>query len=164
MPALKYALACIHESIRLRDIVMTLPKLLAEDCHLPYTTWDASGQATTHTRLLKAGSHLIIDSPACQRNPFTWSDPTAFRPERMLDDSQKGLSTGFSSGQRACIGKRFAEVEMVAFITHMVKEYKFEPVPLEGEGRMEMEKRYLEGKEVLNLTPGKWDLKMTRRA
>jgi cytochrome P450 len=81
----------------------------------------------------------------------------------MLDDNQKGLSTGFSSGQRACIGKRFAEVEMVAFITHMVKEYKFEPVPLEGEGMAEMETRYLEGKEVLNLTPAKWDLKMTRR-
>lgn len=142
---------------------MTLPKLLAEDVQIPYTTWDDSGRVSTHTRTIKKGSHLIIDSPACQLNPFTWSDPMTFNPDRMLDDSIKNMSTGFSSGRRGCIGKRFAEVEIVAFITHMVKQYKFEPVPKEGETRKMMEKRYLAGAEVLNLTPGKWDLKMTKR-
>lgn len=142
---------------------MTLPKLLAEDVQVPYTTWDDKGNTISHSRLLKKGSHLIIDSPACAINPFTWTDPMVFRPERMLDDKVKGLATGFSSGQRVCIGKRFAEVEMVAFLTHMIKTYTFEPIIKDGESRADLENRYLAGSEVLNLTPGKWDLKMTKR-
>lgn len=163
MPRLKYTLATLYESIRLWDIVMTLPKLVIEDTLIPYTTWDAEGNITTLERPLPKGSHLIIDSPACSLNPFTWSDPNVFRPERFLDEGVKNHFTGFSSGARMCIGKRFAQVEMVCFLANFVRTFKFAPIAKEGESREEMYKRYTEGKEVLNLTPGKWDLELERR-
>lgn len=163
MPALKYTLATIYESIRLRDIVMTLPKLVEQDTVIPYTTWTPNGVVSTHERRIPKGSHLIIDSPACSLNPFTWVDPHLFKPERFLDEGQKSLFTGFSAGQRVCIGKRFAEVEMVCFLAHFVRMYRFETVRGEGETDEMVWKRYTEGKEVLNLTPGKWDLKLERR-
>lgn len=163
MPKLKYTLAALYESIRLRDIVMTLPKLVVSETTIPYTTWDASGIITNHTRPLPAGAHLIIDSPACSMNPFTWTDPTVFRPERFLDEGVKNHFTGFSSGSRMCIGKRFAEVEMVCFLANFVRTFKFAPIPKQGESREDVYRRYTEGNEVLNLTPGKWDLNLERR-
>jgi len=45
MNAFSYTLAMIYESLRLRDLVMTLPKLVAEDVIIPYTPgtpWETS--------------------------------------------------------------------------------------------------------------------------
>ena len=180
MPSLAYTLATIYESLRLRDIVMTLPKLVAEDTFIPYTTWtpsattnapdipgatekSPSGTFTTSQRLVKKGSHVIIDSPACQRNPQVWTDPPKFDPSRHLNHASRNIFTGFSMGVRQCIGKRFAEVEMVAMISHLVCRYKIYPVALEGETLEDTKKRYEKGSEELSFTPDNWDIKLERR-
>lgn len=145
---------------------MTLSKLVAEDTVIPYTKWDSTGTIVTHhSHPVKAGSHVIIDSPACSRNPFEWSEPTVFNPTRWLDGRDIGLEhfTGFSSGVRGCIGKRMAEVEMIAVISILCKEYRMMPVPKEGESREEMEKRMMKGSEELNLQPSKFGLKLEKR-
>lgn len=163
---LPLALAVSYEALRLRDLVMTLPKLVAEDTLLPYTKWDSTGQNVTHhLHPVKKGSHVIIDSPACSRNPFEWSDPTTFDPTRWIDERDKGYQhfTGFSSGVRVCIGKRMAEVEMIAVISILCKEYKMSPVYQEGETREELVKRMMKGSEELNLQPPKFALKFEKR-
>jgi cytochrome P450 len=166
MPAFAYTLAMIYESLRLRDLVMTLPKLVAEDIVIPYTTWDAAGNITERTRLIKRGSHIIIDSPACQRNPQYWENPSVFDPTRHLGQAGAAKSpgyTGFSMGVRQCIGKRFAEVEMVSLVVNLVRRFKLISVPLEGETFEQMKKRYEKGSEELSFTPGNWDIKLQRR-
>ena len=145
---------------------MTLPKLVAEDTLIPYTKWDSNGQNVTHhMHPVKAGSHVIIDSPACSRNPFEWSSPTTFNPSRWINKTDRGWAhfTGFSSGVRVCIGKRMAEVEMIAVISILCREYKFSPVYQDGEARDELEKRMMKGSEELNLQPPKFGLKFERR-
>jgi cytochrome P450 len=144
---------------------MTLPKLVAEDTIIPYTTWDENGNITHHARAIKAGSHLIIDSPACSRNPFAWSDSETFNPMRWVIKSDLGVNnfSGFSMGVRVCIGKRMAEIEMITVIGVMCKEFKMSHVPREGEGRDEMVKRVLKGSEELNLRPPKFGLKLEKR-
>lgn len=165
MPNLPLTLAVIYESLRLRDLVMTLPKLLAEDTIIPYTTWTDDGIVSHHTRTIKAGSHLIIDSPACSRNPFAYSNPEAFNPMRWIQKSDMGVNnfSGFSMGVRVCIGKRMAEIEMITVIGVMCKEFRMSHVPKEGEGRDEMVKRVLMGSEELNLRPPKFGLKLEKR-
>jgi cytochrome P450 len=165
MPNLPLTLAVIYESLRLRDLVMTLPKLLAEDTVIPYTTWTDDGIVSHHTRTIKAGSHLIIDSPACSRNPFAWIHSETFNPMRWIQKSDMGVNnfTGFSMGVRVCIGKRMAEIEMITVIGVMCKEFKMSHVPKEGEGRDEMVKRVLQGSEELNLRPPRFGLKLERR-
>jgi cytochrome P450 len=164
MPALTYTLATIYETIRLRDIVMTLPKLAAEDAFIPYTTWDSFGIITESRRLVKKGSHIIIDSPACQRNPRFWADPNKFDPTRHFSNAAaKSAFTGFSMGVRQCIGKRFAEVEMVALLSQLVRRFLIQPVPLEGETFEALKQRYEKGSEELSFTPDKWDIRLERR-
>ena len=63
------------------------------------------------------------------------------------------------------LGKRFAEVESVAFLSHLVKDYTFKPVPIKsGETWDEMRARLWKGTEELNLMPSKFALKFERRA
>jgi cytochrome P450 len=144
---------------------MTIAKLVAEDTIVPYTTWTEDGIVSHHEQFIKAGSHVIIDSPACSVNPFAWTDPQKFNPMRWIDRSDPGLNdfTGFSSGVRACIGKRMAEVEMITVVGVMCKEYKMSHVPQQGEGREAMAKRFLQGREELNLQPPKFALKLEKR-
>jgi cytochrome P450 len=146
---------------------MTIPKQTTTDTLLPYTTWDSAGNITSHTYPIKAGSHVIIDSPASQRNPFYWSDPSTFNPRRHLGEKGSETSsgyTGFSMGSRACIGKRFAEVEMVAFLSHVVKMFRLYPVEkFQGESKDETKLRMEHGSEELTFTPGNFDLRFERR-
>lgn len=159
-------LAVLYESLRLRDLVMTLPKLVAEDTVIPYTTWTSEGVVSHHQHPVKAGSHIIIDSPACSVNPFTWTDAETFNPMRWVIKTDMGVKhfTGFSMGVRVCIGKRMAEVEMITVIAVMCKEFRMSHVPQEGEGWEEMKKRVLKGSEALNLRPPKFGLKLDKRA
>ena len=166
MNQLKYTLAACYETLRMRDLVMLIPKFAAVDTVLPYTTWDAQGNIQHHTRTIKAGSHIVIDSPACQVNPHYWTDPSTFDPTRHLGDKGKELQNGFtafSMGVRGCIGRRFAEVEMVSLVSHLVQRYKIHPVPLDGENFETMYKRYEKGTEELSFTPGAWNLRLEKR-
>lgn len=142
---------------------MTIPKIATVDPHLPYTTWRSDGTIFHHCRAIKAGSHVIIDSPACQRNPHFWDKADEFRPERHLEVGVRDRFTGFSSGARQCIGKRLAEVEMVGLISHVVREYRVRPVHLPGEGWKGMRERVLRCSEELSLTPGEFDLELEKR-
>ncbi|KAI4251405.1 MAG: hypothetical protein L6R42_008404, partial [Xanthoria sp. 1 TBL-2021] len=71
-----------------------------------YTNGDLSGHATTISEL-ESSSALDIGSSTLYRPP-----PGAFIP--------------FSDGPRACLGRRFAMVELVAVIATMMREYSVE--------------------------------------
>ncbi|KAK6907665.1 hypothetical protein I203_101663 [Kwoniella mangroviensis CBS 8507] len=168
MSQLNICLAACYETIRLKDIVMTLPKIAMKDTTLPYTTWGDEGHISHKVHCIKKGSHIIIDSPALSLNPFVWTDPGRFDPTRFLDANGRVSSSinsfaGFSLGQRQCIGKRFAEVEMVAYISHLIKEYRLFPIEKDGETIHEMKARILKGTEELTLTPGKFAVRFEKR-
>ena len=55
-------------------------------------------------------------------------DPSNFRPERFIDTEDytwpRDAFLGFSAGPRACLGQKFAQIEAVAIITHIVRKYE----------------------------------------
>lgn len=146
---------------------MSLPKLAMEDTTIPYSTWDDDGNVTQHVCPIPKGSHVIVDNPAVSCNPFHWHDVLAYNPTRFLGDDgarNREQFTGFSMGSRQCIGKRFAEVEMVCVLSHLCKTFTFKPKMLSGETFDEVRRRFLDAKEELTLLPvHPFDLVMKRR-
>ncbi|WVF68239.1 hypothetical protein IAT40_003004 [Kwoniella sp. CBS 6097] len=166
------------EALRMRDIVRILPKAALKDTVIPYTTWAEDGTVTHRQHPVKAGSIILVDQAAAQRNPFHWDDPDTYNPRRHLSstadgDARTGVKNSsknppfiaFSLGQRQCIGRRFAEVEMVIFLAKIMSRYTIHPVPLHpGESRESIEHRMLDaGVEDLTLIPGKFSIRLEKR-
>jgi hypothetical protein len=73
-----------------------------------------------------------------------WKNPNAFQPERFLEDYNRDAFAPFSAGARgksiaaqftradlassACIGRKFAEVEMVAVLSLLSRTYQILPI------------------------------------
>ncbi|RXK36383.1 hypothetical protein M231_06349 [Tremella mesenterica] len=166
MNNLPSVLACVYETLRLRDLISLNQKLALKDTVLPYTTWDDLGQITNHTHTIKKGSHVLVDFAASGQNPFFYRDPHRWDPSRWYgEEGNKNRSHlfNFSAGPRACIGRRFAEVEMTAILSTLIKKVKFEPVRQKGETDEQMYDRMTQGHEVFLLTPNSFPLKFTKR-
>lgn len=80
-----------------------------------------------------------------------WDDPHIFRPSRFLDDWPRDAFVPFSSGPRACIGRRFAEVEAVAVLVMLVSRYKLDVKP---DSRFASESHERRCQRVLSVVPG----------
>ncbi|KAH9904074.1 cytochrome P450 [Xylariomycetidae sp. FL2044] len=165
--SLPLVLATAYEALRLRDLAMTLTKLVSRDTYIPYSTWDEAGEVSRSRRFIPKGSEVILDTTGCQLNPLYWDEPSEFRPSRFLGEEGNRARAGFlgfAKGERQCIGKRFAEVEMVCFLSHMVKTFRWSVVARKGETREQMCRRVLSGKELITLTPGFFELDLKRRS
>ncbi|WRT69728.1 uncharacterized protein IL334_006718 [Kwoniella shivajii] len=170
---LALCLAVGLEAMRLTDIVRQLFKVAKEDTMLPYTTWNEAGEVINHEHLVKAGSLVYVDTPASQLNPFHWTDANTFNPRRHLsgDDARASLNNAqtpfvaFSMGPRQCIGRRFAEVEMIAFVASVLSRYTIHPVPAyEGESMQSIKARMLDSAvEDLTMTPGLFSVRFEKR-
>jgi cytochrome P450 len=67
------------------------------------------------------------------RHPRYFEDPDKFDPDRWDNDLEKRLPRGvylpFGNGPRICIGKSFAEMEMVLIIATIAQKYQLTLVP-----------------------------------
>ena len=57
----------------------------------------------------------------------------------------------FFVGPRACIGRKFATVESVCFLTLLLRDFKVEPLLRAGETKRQWRDRALDGKVALTL-------------
>lgn len=63
-----------------------------------------------------------------QRSELFWDRPSEFNPRRSewLAESRRGIAfVPFSAGPRACIGERFAEIEMSAVLAAILRDWRF---------------------------------------
>ncbi|KAJ3101753.1 hypothetical protein HK100_004490 [Physocladia obscura] len=116
---LKYALAIMNETLRMFPPVNNIPKITTG------SEWtDIDGTVVppkTNVRISAVGMHY---------NPNIWG-PTVneFKPERFLEDGDLEFSTtklgfaAFSEGPRACVGKKFAQIEFVTLLTLVSQKY-----------------------------------------
>jgi cytochrome P450 len=64
-----------------------------------------------------------------QRDPRSFEDPEAFRPERFLPDAPplpRGAWMPFGAGPRVCIGQHFAMLEMSLVAVLLLQRYALE--------------------------------------
>ena len=140
-----YVGAVLSEELRLIAPTITIPKISStESQSLMVNGEDVTVPPNTMMRLCIPGVH---------RNPKFWphgspedaakpafaldnqnNDLEEFKPERWLPEKPggslytpvRGSYIPFSDGQRACLGKRFAQVEIVAALAVIFSQYSVE--------------------------------------
>ncbi|KAG8805953.1 hypothetical protein FRC17_005254 [Serendipita sp. 399] len=136
-----YGLAVITEALRLYPPVPDYPKVATEDC--TFVTYSNDGKNTPISVSVPKGTKVLIDVAAIHFNPKYWKDPHEFHPERFMGDYNRDAFYTFAAGPRACMGRRFMEIEALTFLAHLVLNYRFEGTPLNEWETMEERKTRL---------------------
>ncbi|KAF9075519.1 cytochrome P450 [Rhodocollybia butyracea] len=122
MPLFTHTMAVLYETLRMFPSVNAIPKYSAEDTTL--TISNAAGEKRTLP--VPKGSVLVLNAVGLHYNPHYWKDPETFQPTRFLGNWPRDAFLPFSSGPRACLGRKFFETEAVAILTLLVSRYKIE--------------------------------------
>ncbi|KIY48866.1 cytochrome P450 [Fistulina hepatica ATCC 64428] len=134
--ALTYLDCFVKESLRVYSPVRSASRVATVDDVLPLGTpfIDSRGVAY-HEIHIKRGSQIVIPITAMNHDLAVWgSDALEFRPERWLappegSKTMPGIWSNqmtFLGGHHACIGYRFAIVEMKALLFVLLRAFKFE--------------------------------------
>lgn len=149
-PRLKRCTAVLMETVRLYTPV-------------PVAKWTEK-----HAQILKVGENTITIPPATMvipsyaaihTHPKYWGpDALAWRPSRWIKKSsislnsfdeeiislQRGVFIPWSEGERSCPGKKFSQVEFVAAIAGLFREWRVDPIQQRGETLESARARVLE--------------------
>ncbi|KZO90319.1 cytochrome P450 [Calocera viscosa TUFC12733] len=139
MPRLKYAEATFRETLRLFPAEVRLTKRAARDTVLR-GTYLKTGEK--YDMPVPAGTIVWLDVWAAHTMQEWWgADAAEFKPERFFDTDEykwpRDAYMPFSLGARSCIGARFATLEGMVILSHLVREYEIcltpemEALPLE---------------------------------
>ncbi len=88
--------------------------------------------------VIPEGTILMINTWALHHDESFWKDPTAFRPERFLDQAGQLLPPDhpnrkhvlpFGAGPRVCLGEVFARTRIFLWTAAVVNRFKFKPGP-----------------------------------
>ncbi|PVF97230.1 cytochrome P450 [Serendipita vermifera] len=162
LSSLSYVNAVFYETLRLFPPVTLIPKRSAENTTLK--TVNSKGEPVVVP--VPRGSFVNVITPALHRNPKYWPNPDEFMPERFLGDWPKKAFAPFSLGGRACIGRRFAEVESLVVLSMLVRNYRIsikEEPQFAGETFKQRYDRVFKVNDSLTLTPQKLPITFTRR-
>jgi cytochrome P450 len=120
VPNLRYTDAVVREAMRLYPPVWGVGREALCDLEL-------GGYA------LEKGTQVFMMQWVTHRDPRWWDQPLACRPERWLDGSTQGMPKQayfpFGAGPRACIGKRFAQLEAVLLTASIARRYALRLAP-----------------------------------
>ena len=101
---------------------------------------------------------MWLNTQALQTQPKYWgADAMSWRPDRwilstsvkdavepeVLIEPTKGSFIAWSDGPRICPGKKFSQVEFVAVIAVLFRQYSVKPAVLEGESEDDAKRRVL---------------------
>jgi cytochrome P450 len=83
--------------------------------------------------ILPADCRVYLNVPATQYSPINWTNPRKLDPNRWItnageqDDNWRKVSgrlIGFSDGARACLGRKFAQAEILAFLATALRHHR----------------------------------------
>lgn len=118
-----YGLSVIYETLRLYPPVVSIPKQATQDTVV--TTHSTDGNETPILVPIPKGVPIMLSIVGLHYNPKYWDKPHAFRPERFLGEYNRDAFFPFAAGPRACMGRRFSEIEALTLLANLVLNYKF---------------------------------------
>ncbi|KAG7095482.1 hypothetical protein E1B28_006221 [Marasmius oreades] len=140
---LNKVMASFIETVRLIPGGHVLIREAGEDTIIDIPADPKSGKPKRSLPLRK-GVQVVVDMIGLHRNPRYFDDPEEYRPSRWFhlpNDSE--LFTGFSVGPRACIGRKFASLEAVCWLSMVLRDWEVQPLLTEGETIQEWKERTL---------------------
>ncbi|KAG5641736.1 hypothetical protein DXG03_004308 [Asterophora parasitica] len=155
-------LAAFYEALRMfpaghvlireatEDTVLQLPKPVGQEGTIPFP--------------VPKGTQVMVDMVGVQYNERYFDEPEEYRPSRWYGVANESeVFSAFSVGPRACIGRKFATTEAVAFLAMLLRDWKVESVLKDGETKKAWRERVLDAHLVLTLGVADVPLKFTRR-
>jgi cytochrome P450 len=80
-----------------------------------------------------AGTHVFYSIAGAHMLPTVFAAPEQFDPDRFAPPREEHKTpyalVGFGGGPRICIGINFAQVEIKALVSHLLRKYRLELVP-----------------------------------
>jgi len=114
---LPYLEASLKEAMRLLPAISRNDRKCVKD-------WEYKGFT------IKKGTCVGLLNYVVHHNPDYWPEPELFKPERFLKENSGNIIPcsylPFGAGPRACIGERFAMVEMKIAIAKLLQNFKIE--------------------------------------
>ncbi|HEY0512207.1 MAG TPA: cytochrome P450 [Thermoanaerobaculia bacterium] len=93
-----------------------------------FYTRTAHGDDEIGGHRVPAGALVLLCPYATHRNPAYWEEPAAFRPERFAPeraaDRPRNAYFPFGTGQRMCIGRHLAMLEMQLILAMVAQRYR----------------------------------------
>ena len=84
-------------------------------------------------RAVAPGAQIVLSPWHLHRHERLWADPDGFDPDRWSRDDIKTCARDaylpFSAGPRVCTGAGFAMVEGTLLLAHLIRRFRFDPVP-----------------------------------
>jgi len=117
----------IHETLRLSPAAPfgVTSRIASRDCTLPNLLGE--------DLLIKKGVQISANMWALHFDPSVWPEPEKFDPYRWTRDAKADRDPiyfiPFGFGQRNCIGKRFALIELKMAVTEIVRHFEILPSP-----------------------------------
>ncbi|KAG6918368.1 hypothetical protein DXG01_015020 [Tephrocybe rancida] len=152
------------------DTVLHLPKPMGQEGTTPVAVQKGTNVVLDVVGLrrfsnCKSSKVLHITLRQTDYNVRYFPDPEEFRPSRWYHiSSDSDTFSAFSLGQRACIGRKFATVEGVAFLTMLLRDWRIEPDCSAGETVDMWRAKVLEKPEIaVTLGVGAAPIKFVRR-
>ncbi|ESU07504.1 hypothetical protein FGSG_02113 [Fusarium graminearum PH-1] len=134
-PQLKRVLAIMHETLRLFGAARAVPKTTLVDQTLKVNGTSYTIPKNTFIGVNLAGLH--VSSASWGDNALEWLPSRWITRDETEGEKMTVMPTGaflpWAAGPRVCPGKKFSQVEFVAVLASLLKEYTVEP-DADGEG------------------------------
>lgn len=117
---LPYTQMVVQESLRLMAPIWAIGRRAVDDDEI----------AGYH---VPAGAYITMSPYLTHRHPDFWDNPEQFDPERFTPERSAQRDrlayVPFGMGQRLCIGKDLAELEIPLIVATLVQEFRLHPYP-----------------------------------
>ena len=174
-------LALKYEVMRVFPIVLPIGRMITQPQEL--TVEESSIKTPhvqlSHTHTLPAQCGVIVNNTGVHYNQKSWPHPEIIDPNRWLSSSPnkwdpltakqedidafsrttpipshvKGSFLTFSEGPRSCLGKRFSQVEFVAFFAGLLKDHRLQLAGRSSKEEVERSLRLRCGGSPVTLIP-----------
>ncbi|EGD98769.1 3-hydroxyphenylacetate 6 hydroxylase [Trichophyton tonsurans CBS 112818] len=82
---------------------------------------------TYEDKLIPKGTVFFLNAWACNTDPYVWTDPEVFRPERWIEKPEAPLFT-YGLGYRMCAGSLLANREIYLILIRMLNSFRITSV------------------------------------
>ncbi|KAH9962932.1 cytochrome P450 [Russula dissimulans] len=162
-PQLEEVAHTFYEALRLFPAGYIMLREATEDTILNIPNSD--GQPGMRQVPIPKGMTVTVDVTGIQYNPRYFPDPYTYNPNRWRGVTAESEEiSAFSFGPRTCIGRKFAVVEAVCFLTLLVRDWIIEPVMNPGETGEQWRERMMQAEMMVTLKVNPLPVRLRRRA